>query len=178
MTRLLNCTAKAMAIAAFLSLVSCDSAPTNEMTSEDKLARIEEMIDQYQQQFPDVPGIDAAALRDDLARDAVVLVDVRTEDERTTSMIAGAISREEFELRSAEFEGSAIVTYCTIGYRSGDYAQKLRQEGWDARNFDGSILAWTHAGEELVDAEGNPTRRVHVFGERWNLAAEGYEPVW
>jgi hypothetical protein len=41
-----------------------------------------------------------------------------------------------------------------------------------------SLLAWSHAGGPLVDGEGRPTKRLHVFGARWDLAAEGYEPVW
>jgi hypothetical protein len=34
------------------------------------------------------------------------------------------------------------------------------------------------SGGELADATGAPTRRLHVYGERWNLAADGYETVW
>ena len=46
------------------------------------------------------------------------------------------------------------------------------------QNLAGSMLAWTHADGELVDSDGNPTKRLHVFGKRWNLAADGYEGIW
>jgi len=178
MTRPMNCTAMALAAVIVLGLAGCNDRTEIEMSSEDKQARVDELVGSYRPKFSDVPGIDAATLREELEREAVVLVDVRTDDERAASMIAGAISSEEFERRAPEFEGSQVVTYCTIGYRSGGYARKLLHDGWAARNFYGSVLAWTHAGGELVDPDGNPTRRVHVFGERWNLAADGYEPVW
>ena len=178
MTRLSNCTAKVLAAVALFGSLGCQLATPIAMTNEEKLARIEAMVARYQGKFDDVPGVDAATLRSALDAGDVVLVDVRTAEEQAVSMIAGAISSEEFERRLDEFEGAAVTTYCTIGQRSGDYARKLRRNGWQASNFDGSVLAWTHAGGELVDAEGQPTRRVHVFGERWNLAADGYEPVW
>ena len=101
----------------------------------------------YQSIFPDVAGICSR----DLLRDSllpvtnneeiswnlrghkVLLVDVRTNAERGVSMIAGAVSFEEFKsdiLPSLECKRSAsypdmIVTYCTIGYRSGMEASQL-----------------------------------------------------
>lgn len=52
---------------------------------------------------------------------APIIVDVRTDDERSISTIPNAISREEFEtLRTTEpsIVGSRpIVCYCTAGYR-------------------------------------------------------------
>ncbi len=136
------------------------------------------MIAGYQRLYPDVPGVDAAQVRAALADGETVLVDVRPDKERAISTIPGAISKEEFEQRAAELRGAEVITYCTIGHRSADYAQELMAEGWSARNFDGSLLAWTHAGGELVDTAGNPTQRLHVYGSRWDLAAEGYEAVW
>lgn len=173
-----NCTAKWCCLVGMLSLLACRAQSPAPPSVEARLERIEEMIADYQRVFPDVPGIDASALRAALDADAVVLVDVRTLEERATSTIPGAISREEFEERAHELRGSAVVTYCTIGYRSGAYAEQLLGEGWDARNFVGSLLAWTHAGGDLVDSEGQPTQRLHVYGERWDLAPDGYETVW
>ena len=93
-------------------------------------------------------------------------------------MIPGAVSKEEFERDKSQYKGHVVIPYCTIGYRSGKYAEKLSGQGWDARNLRGSILAWTHAGRPLVDADGNDTKRVHVYGKKWDLAAEGYEGAW
>ncbi|MEO1465267.1 MAG: rhodanese-like domain-containing protein, partial [Cyanobacteria bacterium J06633_1] len=69
------------------------------------------------------------------------------------------------------------IAYCTIGYRSGLYAQKLAQQGIEVLNLEGSLLAWSHVGGELVNATGR-TNKVHVFGRQWRLTSEDYEPVW
>lgn len=143
-----------------------------------KRARIAELYRGYREKFPDVPGISPQELSGRLDDPDLVLVDVREPEERAVSTLPGAISREELAERSDELAGRRIVTYCTLGYRSGLVAESLREQGWDATNLEGSILGWTHAGGDLVDAEGQPTRRVHVYSKRWDLAADGYEPVW
>jgi hypothetical protein len=39
------------------------------------------------------------------------------------------------------------------------------------------VLLWSHEGLPLTSSDG-PTRRVHVYGPRWNLLPAGYEAVW
>ncbi len=136
----------------------------------------------YRRAFPDVPEISVEALM--AARDEarpgegeVVLVDVRDASERAVSVIPGAISVEELQAAGDVIQDRLVVTYCTIGYRSGRYAERLLERDFRVANLEGSLLAWIHAGGALVDAEG-PTRRVHVYGKRWNLLPAGYEPVW
>ena len=178
MTSQWKCTAKILGMVGLLGLAACYSEATTDMSNEEKLAQIEEMTAGFRPQFAEVPEVDAATLREDLAGGEVVLVDVRSDKERATSMIPGAITSDEFERRAEELKGSSVVTYCTIGYRSSTYARQLLKAGWNVRNFRGSVLAWTHAGGELVDSAGQPTKQVNVYAERWNLSADGYEPVW
>ncbi|GIL78880.1 hypothetical protein Vretifemale_8279 [Volvox reticuliferus] len=111
-----------------------------------------------------------------------VLVDVRTHTEQQVSMIPGpyTLTQREFEERGPEaFRGYRIACYCTAGYRSGLFADKLRRRhGLDAYNLRGSILAWTQAGYPLADPrDGAPTNRVHVFSKDWAFQGKGYEPV-
>ena len=143
----------------------------------EKLTRIQEMYAGYEEKFPGVTGITAEELRALRADGEVVLVDVRTPEEQAVSMIPGAVTQAEFEAERGKYAGAPVVTYCTIGARSGEYAAKLAADGVEVRNLEGSLLAWTHAGGELAGPEG-PTKKVHVFGKRWNLAAAGYEGVW
>ena len=107
-----------------------------------------------------------------------MLVDARTPEEQAVSMLPGAITQQEFERRAEDFKGRRVVAYCTIGYRSGEYTEALRADGWDAHNLSGSILAWTHAGQPLETPDGAPTKRLHIYGPKWDLAAEGYETVY
>jgi sodium/bile acid cotransporter 7 len=148
------------------------------LSDSEKRARIDELYESYKSDFPGVRETTVEALVGELSAPVPpVLVDVRSDEERAVSMIPGALSREEFEARRDELAGREVVTYCTIGYRSGVYTRELMDEGWTASNLRGSILAWTHAGGELVH-EGSPTRRVHVYGPEWNLVPRGYEAVW
>ena len=146
-----------------------------EQTDEQKLREIEKMCGKVS--LPGVPELTVDELRQLQSQEEIVLVDVRTPDEQVVSMIPGAITATDFEDNRRSYEGATVVTYCTIGGRSGKYAKGLVDAGVKAFNLRGAILAWTHAGGELVDTEG-PTRRVHVHGRKFDLTADGYEPVW
>lgn len=115
----------------------------------------------YQSLFSDVAGISSRELLSESSTiqpkwsfhgHNVLLVDVRTDAERDVSMISGAVSLTEFKtnvlplLEAKSGDDSAlpdmIVTYCTIGYRSGVEASKLIHEhprifvGWENDNKD------------------------------------------
>ena len=92
-------------------------------------------------------------------------------------MIPGAIDAATFQREAQAYRDAVVVPYCTAGYRSGFFTEELQEAGWDVRNLEGSILAWTLAGLPLENAEG-PTDKVHVFGRTWDLAAEGFSAVW
>lgn len=144
-----------------------------------RLARIEAMTASYDTRFPGVPEVGAAELRDRLERgEPLVLVDVRSEEERRVSTLPGAVRSEDVEAHPERFAGQKLVAYCTIGERSGWWALKEREAGLDVANLRGSVLAWTHAGGPLVDPDGRPTKRVHVYGWRWDLARTDYQATW
>jgi len=150
------------------------------MSDQEKRQRIATLYEKYQRKFPEVDGITAPELLANLEQgggEQYVLVDVRKPEEQAVSMIPGAMTQQEFEDQGDVLRDKTVVTYCTAGYRSGLYAKKLQARGWQVRNLEGSILAWTHAGGPLVDAEG-PTERVHVYSADWSLEAAGYEPIW
>lgn len=148
-------------------------------TEAGRRAILERTVAGIKADHPDVATITAAALKEALPNGNFLLVDVRTDKERAVSTLPGAISAEDFESRLEELmaKGRTVVAYCTIGARSSSYARKMGGRGVKVLNLEGSVLAWTHAGGEFV-SEAGPTRRVHVYGRRWNLAADGYEVVW
>ncbi|MCB9664606.1 MAG: rhodanese-like domain-containing protein [Alphaproteobacteria bacterium] len=131
----------------------------------------------YKKTFGDVPDVTATEAQALLADGRVLLVDVREPQEREVSTLPGAVTPDELAAHPEEAEGKVVVAYCTIGYRSGQWAKEQREKGLDVRNLAGSVLAWTHAGGPLVH-DGEPTRKVHVYGATWNLARSDYEAVW
>lgn len=174
-----------MTIALFLGLIclGCGSeAPRTRdvlrMPDSEKRTTIEKMLSEYREEYADVPELSVSELVDLMAKKNVLLVDVRTPSEQAVSMIPGAVPRAVFENEKKKHEDQTIVTYCTIGYRSGKYARELREEAFRVFNLHGSVLAWTHAGRPMVDSRGAETKRVHVYGAEWNLLPEGYTPVW
>jgi len=153
-------------------------ARTREPASDaQKLAKIETFYTKYKRSFPKVKDITAAELGARLVDDDLVIVDVRTPAEREVSMIPGAITSETFEAHPEDYRGETVVTYCTAGYRSGLYADKLRKDDWKVLNLKGSLLSWSHAGMPLVH-DGEPTHRIHTFGPDWDLLAHDYQAVF
>lgn len=165
----------ATAGAVFLTSPSAETI----MSDEEKRERIEALYQKYTKKFPKVEGITAVELLADLEKGRdVVLVDVRKPKEQAVSMIPGAITQADFERRQEALEDRTIVTYCTAGYRSGLFAKKLQKKGLEVLNLEGSLLAWTHAGGPLVDSDGQPTQRLHVYSSDWSLEASAYDPIW
>lgn len=147
------------------------------VSQDDKRRALDGMISQVSRRYPDVNTISAAALRERLPGGDTVLVDVRSPAERAVSTLPGAITPEELEARLDEIGDCTVVAYCTVGARSSAYARRMGRRGVPVLNLEGSLLAWTHAGGDLASGSGE-TRKVHVFGPKWNLAADGYEGVW
>lgn len=147
-------------------------------SSTSDVEKIEAMYQEYKKQFPGIDDISVEELIELQAREDVVLVDVREPREREVSMIPAATSVEEFEGNLEKYKGMTVVSYCTIGHRSGLYTQKLQARKLRALNLKGSVLSWAHAGLKFVDKQGKETRRVHVCGAKWNLLPEGYRGIW
>lgn len=163
--------------AAILILASCGVSPPPN-TPETRQERIDALYQGYRQGFPDVNEVTPQGLLDLQNTEPTVLVDVRTPAEQAISMLPGAITKEAFEAAGDLYKNQTVITYCTIGARSGEYADALRNEGMEVFNLKGSILAWTHAGLPLVDPDGHETKRVHTYGQQWNLVGEGYLAVY
>ncbi len=148
----------------------------NAAEKQDTAATVAQMYQQYKAHFPEISDLTPEAVMNTTNRTAFVLVDVRNMKEMAVSMIPGAITRQQFERAPKQYSGRKIVTYCTIGYRSGLYAKKLQKQGWEVYNLTGSILGWVHVGGH-VEHEGVITKRVHVYGKKWDLLPTGYESV-
>jgi len=81
----------------------------------------------------------------------VVLLDVRTDNERKQGSIRGSfhipltsLGSNENELK--KFKNAEIICYCRTGNRSLNAAAKLKKMGFNVANLRGGILRWNAAG--------------------------------
>jgi rhodanese-related sulfurtransferase len=137
--------------------------------------------------FPKVDWISTQELADWLAdkgRQPPLLLDVRTPEEWNVShlpdarrvdpnapveSVAAGISKE-----------TAIVTYCAVGYRSGEMATRLRAAGFtNIRNLEGSIFQWANEHRPLVREDGQRVSTVHPYSALWGrlLADDARAPL-
>lgn len=134
----------------------------------------------YSQQ-PEAPIVTAAQIQtlqnDKKYQDRFVIVDVRAKAETDVSIIPGAITQAEFLKTHKQHQGKAVLVYCTVGFRSGKYAKKLRKKGWNAWNYEGSILDWCQNQLPVVTKDGKKTKRVHTYNSSYSVA-KGYQAVY
>ncbi|MCD1570219.1 FAD-dependent oxidoreductase [Agromyces mediolanus] len=80
-----------------------------------------------------------------LQRDGAAVVDVRSDAERASGAIPGAlgIPLDELRERLDELPDAPVVVYCQVGQRGHTAARLLVQHGVDARNLDGGYRTWS-----------------------------------
>ena len=81
----------------------------------------------------------------------VVLLDVRTDNERKQGSIKGSfhiplplLNSKQNELK--KFKSAEIICYCRTGNRSLNAAAKLKKLGFNVANLRGGIIRWNAAG--------------------------------
>src|SRR5437868_8846952 len=118
--------------------------------------------------FPKVEWISTSELADWLAnkrRPAPVLLDVRTPEEWNVSRLPGARRIEPNASAESATAGlskeTPIVTYCAVGYRSGEMAERLRAAGFtNVHNLEGPIFQWANGPRTVVRTHGSVSQ-VH-----------------
>ena len=109
------------------------------------------------------------ALRD--AGKPILLLDVREAEEFAAGAIPSALllppgQVDEFVPEDSE---NRIVTYCTVGYRSGRAAASLEKRlGRPVYNLSGGIIKWFNQGGQIIDSSGRLSDSVHPFNPDWN----------
>ncbi|MEV7236171.1 rhodanese-like domain-containing protein [Streptomyces sp. NPDC051020] len=108
--------------------------------------------------FAPLPSVDVAAVPSD-----GLVLDVRENDEWAAGHVDGAlhIPMSDFvgrfgEVTEAAEDGRRVHVMCRVGGRSARVTQYLVQQGIDAVNVDGGMLAWDGAGRPMVTDNDNP----------------------
>lgn len=124
--------------------------------------------------FPDVPQVTPAALAARLDGPAPpVLLDVRTADEYRVSHLRGARRIDpdagDFGALADLPRDTAVVVYCSVGYRSSALARRLRAAGFtNVANLEGSLFAWANEGRPVYRGDVR-VDQVHPYNKRWGL---------
>ena len=124
--------------------------------------------------FPQVAQIDVyrlAAWLHDPHRKPPMLRDVRSHPEYAVSHLHDARWIDTAAPVSKALAGVSrtepIVAYCSVGYRSSAYAQRLLKDGFtNVRDLKGSIFQW--ANDRLpVYRDGRIVHHVHPYNHYW-----------
>jgi rhodanese-related sulfurtransferase len=109
-----------------------------------------------------VPTVDVANLPAD-----AVLLDVREPEEWAAGHIDGAVHVPMMQLpqRLSYDPGpitpdARVVVVCKVGGRSAQVTAWLRQQGYDATNLAGGMLAWQAAGKPMQAVHSGPAEVI------------------
>ena len=129
------------------------------------------------------PTVSVSSALREIGTSDILVVDVRDREEFAVSHLQGARSLPLATLKSSGWppewrRDRPVILYCTAGYRSGVAALLLQEEGLEAKNLVGGILALAQANQPLFDGAGQ-TWRVHTWRESlaW-MVPSPYEAAW
>jgi len=106
----------------------------------------------------EIPTASVTGVPDPLP-DGLVVLDVREDDEWQAGHVAGSMHIPLMELgnRYGELPGDRqTLVVCRVGSRSAYAAGFLIQQGIDAVNLAGGLVAWEAAGRVLVADDDRP----------------------
>lgn len=124
--------------------------------------------------FPDVPQITVPQLGawlHDQRRPQPLLLDVRSHAEYDVSHLHGArwvnTDQPVGQATAGIAHTAPIITYCSVGYRSSAYAQRLIQDGFtNVHDLQGSIFQWADDGLPVY-RDGRVVDQVHPYNRYW-----------
>jgi rhodanese-related sulfurtransferase len=151
--------------AALFSLAGIYFSPVNAQTMD----AVRQTI---RKRFPHVPQLATAELAAWLAdtnRPAPLLVDVRELGEFDVSHLPAARHLQTVDAvrRALASNAAPVVVYCSVGYRSSAFAEKLRRAGLtNVFNLEGSIFQWANEGRPVYRGDRRATT-VHPYDRKW-----------
>ena len=117
-----------------------------------------------------VPFMEVSTLETNIQQYTVL--DTRDREEYEISHIPGAVFvGPDFDLKNVENldRENPIVVYCSVGYRSEKYGEKLLKAGFtEVSNLYGGIFEWLNAGNNV--ALGNEIledKLIHTYNASW-----------
>jgi len=160
-------------LALFLFLLLCLSANSSAQTVRDPAfaEKLHGLLDTR------VPAVDVAHVDQ-----RAIFLDAREPEEYGVSHIRNArpIGYKDFDLSMIKdlTKDTAIIVYCSVGYRSQKVTEKLVDAGFtNVHNLYGGIFEWVNSGQTVVDQMGT-TKRVHAYNRSWSKWLQKGEAVY
>lgn len=90
--------------------------------------------------------------------EGLLVLDVREDDEWEAGHVEDSLHIPLMSLgeRYVEVGSGQVLVVCRSGHRSAQAADYLVQQGFDAVNLEGGLMAWHAAGRPLVTETGRP----------------------
>ncbi len=118
-------------------------------------------------------------------KEEVLILDVRELEEYEVSHIPGAahLGYKKFskKMLKAMPKDTAIVLYCSVGYRSEKMGERLQKMGFtNVHNLYGSIFEWANQDLPLENKAEEATKEVHTYNRKWSqwVSEEEVIKVW
>jgi len=114
----------------------------------------------------------------------IVIIDVREEEEFRVSHLLGALNVGYKKFDLSDFlakipRTKKIVAYCSVGYRSGEIADKLKKEGYEVHNLLGGLFEWINQGHEVYTDDLKKIKRIHTYNRSWGQwVSAPYEKIY
>lgn len=131
-------------------------------------------------EFPTISPDNVSMILDD---SNFVFLDTRETDEYNVSHLPNAIhfgyDEPKWKTIDTISKNKTIIVYCSIGVRSQNIAEELKEKGFDdVKNLYGGIFLWADQSREMVDDENNETSKVHGYNKFWGRWVKKAETVY
>lgn len=138
--------------------------------------QLDEIMAQLEEKYTTVNHIETERAAQWLARfPNTIVLDIREEEEFAVSHLRNAyhvppntsLKQVVSTVLKDVSPEETIIVYCSVGFRSAEFAQKLAAIGYqNVYNLKGSVFAWVNEGRPVY--QGNKrVNKVHPFNEKW-----------
>ncbi|MFD2099747.1 rhodanese-like domain-containing protein [Flagellimonas iocasae] len=114
-----------------------------------------------------------------------LVLDAREKEEFQVSHLKDAVwvGYEDFDLdqvmQQVPSKENPIVVYCSIGVRSEDIGERLKNAGYtNVKNLYGGIFEWKNKGYPVYDEQQQETKKVHAFNTYWGRFLTNADKVY
>ncbi len=119
-----------------------------------------------------IPYISVTELKE--IHNSIILLDAREKDEFEVSHIPKAkfAGYNHFKIEEVIqqniHKSDTIVVYCSLGVRSEDISEKLKEAGYThVYNLYGGIFEWKNNDFPVINSKGQQTDKVHACSKQW-----------